>query len=53
MSILRTAVTVDGLESMKTVASQKVVAGTVVLKGNHIATFQQMAPVSEFPNSHR
>lgn len=53
MSILRTAVTVDGLESMKTVASQKVVAGTVVLKGNHIVTSQQMAPVSEFPSSHR
>ena len=42
-SILRTALTVDGLELMKPGATQKVVAGTAVLKENHIATFQLMA----------
>ena len=35
MSILRTALTVDGLESMKLRARQKVAAGTAVLKGSH------------------
>ena len=40
---LGTALTVDGLESMKLQASQKVVAGTAVLKGSHIVTSQQMA----------
>ena len=43
MSILRTALTVDGLESMKLGATQKVAAGTAVLKGSHIVTSQQLA----------
>ena len=40
---LSTALTVDGLESMKLRASQKVAAGTAVLNGAHIVTSQQMA----------